>query len=363
MNTRKRSNIFMTVLVTSIIISMAFIGCDSSVGSQSPEVQSTSPTNAATGVSINGTVTATFVSAVDSTSITATTFTVSAGGSDIAGTVTYDVPNKIAIFTPSLNLVNSTEYTATLTTGVMTLDNLPMSQANVWTFTTAAAGVGPTPVNLGTAANYVILAKTGVSTVPNSVITGDVGLSPAATSFATGFSETAATGYATSAQITGNLYAANMADPTPINLTTAVSDMHTAYTDAAGRSLPDFTNLGSGAIGSLTLTPGLYIWTSSVNAASNLTIAGGANDTWIFQVTGDLSVASDVIITLTGGAQAKNIVWQVAGTVNLGARSNTKGIILGETSITLGTGATINGRLLAQTAVALDQATVTNSGL
>jgi hypothetical protein len=363
MNKHKRTRIFLATMLAISIIAMAFIGCDASLTSASPEVKSTFPTNVSTGAAINGTISATFHEPVDSASINTTTFTVSSGGSDIAGIVTYDMPNRKAIFAPSANLGNSTVYTATLTTGVKNLDDVMMSQANVWSFTTAAAGVGPSPVNLRTAGNYAILAKTGVSTIPNSVITGDVGLSPAATSFATGFSETAATGYATSAQITGNLYAANMADPTPINLTTAVSDMHTAYTDAAGRITPDYLDFYSGAIGSRTLAPGLYTWTSSVSAASNVTIEGGANDTWIFQITGDMTVSTGVSIILSGGAQAKNIVWQVAGTVDLQANSVTKGIILGETSITLGTGATINGRLLAQTAVNLDQAIVTNPSM
>jgi hypothetical protein len=214
-------------------------------------------------------------------------------------------------------------------------------------------------VNLGTAGNYVILAKTAITNVPKSAITGDLGLSPAATSYITGFSLTNATGYATSPQVTGKIYAADMVTPTSSNLTTAVLNMQTAYTDAAGRPNPDFLNLGAGNIGGLTLTPGLYKFTSAVVIPTNITISGGPNDVWIFQIAGTLNMSSAVKITLSGGAQAKNIFWQVAGAVTLGTTSHFEGNILGQTGINLQTGASINGRMLAQTAVTLDQNTVT----
>jgi len=221
-------------------------------------------------------------------------------------------------------------------------------------------GTGSEAVNLGTAGDYVILAKSGVSSVPASVITGDVGLSPAAETYLTGFSLTDSTGYATSAQVTGFLYAADMVSPTSSNLTTAVSDMTTAYNDAASRSNPDYLNHGAGEIGSLTLAPGLYKWTSSVTIGSNVTIAGSATDTWVFQISGDLTLANDFDIILSGGAMAKNIFWQVAGETTMGTGSHFEGIVLCMTQISMNTLSSINGRLLAQTRVALDRATVTN---
>jgi len=338
-----------------------FIGCDPVIGTQDPPVVgSTLPTHVSMSVDVNGTITATFNESMDPSTITAATFTVSTGGTDIVGIVTYDVPNKTAIFAPSVLLGYTTEYTATITTGVENLEGIALTEAKVWTFTTAAAGVGPSPVNLRTAANYVILAKSAISTVPASVITGHVGLSPAAESYMTGFSQTDATGYATSGQVTGFLYAADMVSPTSSNLTTAVENMITAYNDAAGRSIPDELNFGAGEIGGESLVPGLYRWTSSVTIGNNVTINGGANDTWIFQIDGDLSISSDFDVFLAGGAQAKNIVWQVAGKVTMGTGSHFEGIVLTQTEITMSTGASINGRLLAQTQVALDQATVTN---
>jgi hypothetical protein len=130
--------------------------------------------------------------------------------------------------------------------------------------------------------------------------------------------------------------------------------MITAYTDAAGRPSPDFTELGTGNIGGKTLAPGLYKWTNNVTLPSDVTISGGANDIWIFQISGNLTMSSSVKITLTGGAQAKNIFWQVAGTTTIGTTAHFEGIILSMTGITFQTGASIKGRALAQTAVVLD---------
>ena len=186
-----------------------------------------------------------------------------------------------------------------------------------------------------------------------------MGLSPAATSFVTGFSITNATGFATSAQVTGKIYAADMVSPTPTNLTTAVNNMVTAYNDAAGRPNPDFTELATGNIGGLTLTEGLYKWTNTVTAPVNLVISGSSTDVWIFQIAGNLTVSSDVKITLSGGAQAKNIFWQVAGNVTIGTGAEFKGVILSQTAITLQTGAKLNGQALAQSAVSLDKNVIT----
>ena len=161
--------------------------------------------------------------------------------------------------------------------------------------------------------------------------------------------------------MTGKVYAADYAPPTPANMTTAVSDMETAFTDAAGRTLPDFTELGAGDISGLTLAPGLYKWGTGVLITSGVTLSGGANDVWIFQIAGNLTVSNGAIVTLSGGAQASNVFWQVAGETTLGTTSDFKGIILCQTLIALNTGAVMNGRALAQTAVTLDANTITEA--
>lgn len=221
-------------------------------------------------------------------------------------------------------------------------------------------------VSLGTAANYAILAKTGVDTVPSSVVTGNVGLSPNARVGLTGWSETydITDTYATSAQVVapGKLYAADLVGgTTSVDLTTAVLNMQTAYTDAAGRTATSAatTNVGAGTITGLTLAPGVYEWGTAVTIPTDLTLNGSATDVWIFKVAGTLDMAAAKNVILSGGALPKNIFWQVSDAVNIGANTHFEGIILGQTTITFGNLASINGRLLAQTAVNLDATTVT----
>jgi hypothetical protein len=191
--------------------------------------------------------------------------------------------------------------------------------------------------------------------VPTSAITGDIGVSPAAATFITGFPLTAdATNrFSTTPQITGRVYAADYAPPTPANMTTSVANMETAYTDAAGRA-PGVTELGAGDIGGRTLNSGVYAWSTGLLIPTNVTLTGSATDVWIFQIAGDLIVSSGVNVILAGNARPENIYWQVAGLVDLGTTSHFEGIILTMTSIAVHTGATVNGRLMAQTAVTLD---------
>ena len=229
--------------------------------------------------------------------------------------------------------------------------------------TPAFAQTSPAPVNLGTAGNFAILAKTGVSTTGTTSIVGDIGASPAAATYITGFGliMDASGTFSTSSLVTGKVYAADYTDPTPTYMTTAVGDMETAYTDAAGRSTPDFTELYGGDVTGQTLTPGLYKWgTGVLVSAGGVTISGSASDVWIFQIAQGLTLANGAIVTLSGGALASNIFWQVAGQVTLGTTAAMKGIILCQTLIEMQTGATLNGRALAQSAVTLDANTVTS---
>ncbi|HMJ91658.1 MAG TPA: ice-binding family protein [Candidatus Acidoferrum sp.] len=220
------------------------------------------------------------------------------------------------------------------------------------------------PVDLGTAGNYVVLAQTGVSTTGAASVKGNIGLSPAATTFFTGFSETLdpAGQFALSPFVDGKLYGADMVIPTPSELTTAIGDMGTAFTDAAGRALPDFTEEGAGNLDGLTLTPGLHKWGTGVTIPIGVTLAGTANDIWIFQIAQNLVVGNGAIVTLSGGAQAKNIFWQVSGQVTIGTTADFQGIILCQTLIALKTGATLHGRALAQTAVTIEGNAITNPG-
>lgn len=215
------------------------------------------------------------------------------------------------------------------------------------------------PVNLGTAGIYAILSKTGISTVPNSVITGNIGVSPIDSTAITGFSLTvdATNEFSGSSQITGKAYAADYASKTPSKLTTSISNMETAYTDAAGRAA-DYTELYTGDISGQTLTAGVYKWGTGVLINAEVTLTGGKDDVFIFQIAKGITQASNTKIILAGGVQAKNIFWQSAQTVSIGTGPHFEGIILGKTNISMGTKASINGRLLAQTAVTLIKSTV-----
>ena len=220
------------------------------------------------------------------------------------------------------------------------------------------AGRGPAPVTKGTAANFRILAQSAISDIPLSAITGEVGLSPAAGTFITGL---------TCAEVNGGagtpVHEASAGGPAPCSfidsaaLTTAIGDKNTALTDANGRAA-DYNELGAGIIGGLNLGPAKYKWTTGIQIPSTLTLTGGANDVWIFQSSGTLSISSGVQIILAGGALPQNIYWAVSSAADLGTTSKFKGTIISATGIDMKTNASINGRLLAGTAVTLDQATV-----
>ena len=214
----------------------------------------------------------------------------------------------------------------------------------------AAPGMaGQAPVNLRSAGNFVILSKSGITDVPASAIVGNIGTSPITGAAITGIG---------CGEVTGTIFTVDAAGPacrvtSPVMLTAAISDMETAYTDAAGRTLPNATELGAGNINGMTIRPGLYKWGTPVLIPHVVTLEGGANDVWIFQIAQTLTVGNGAQVILKGGAQAKNIFWQVAGGTTLGTTANSKGIVLCKTLIAMNTGAVLSGRALAQTAVTL----------
>jgi hypothetical protein len=223
-----------------------------------------------------------------------------------------------------------------------------------------------TTVNLGSAANYAILTKSGVTTTPGTQDTrvyGNIGVSPIAAASVTGFNlVTDSSGqFSKSTLVNGNVYAADYVAPTPATLTTAVLDMQAAYTTANAQA-PGVTELGAGNIDKMTLAPGVYKWSTGVTIPTGVTLdaQGNPNAVWVFQTAGVLSTGANSHVTLTGGAQAQNIYWVVAGNTALGENSAFNGNILDQTNIALDNGATLNGRALAQTAVTLIGNTVTS---
>jgi hypothetical protein len=338
-----------------------------------PTVVLTSPANGATNVAtstniggnLTGTVvTATFNQAMDPATINSslpgalTTFTLKEStGNNVTGTVALNAENTTAAFTPSASaLTPNTRYTATVTTKAKSAGGTAMVNAVVWSFTTRAIPfTAHKPVSLGTAGTFAILTQTGITDVYASAITGDVGTSPI----------TGAALLLSCGEVVGKVYVVDASGPMPcaINdattLTAAIGDMGGAYSNAEGRVLPDFNELGAGEIGGKTLVPGLYKWGTDVLISTDVTLSGGPNDIWIFQVAGEFKQANATRITLAGGALAKNIFWQVADNTTIGTTAHFEGIMLGKTLVAVQTGATANARLFAQTAVTLQMNAIT----
>jgi hypothetical protein len=337
-------------------------------------VRSTNPNNGATNTptSTNGSnnvvtgtaISATFSDAMNPATIdsspagTLLTFTLKdSGGNEVEGTVAMNSTNTVATFTPAESALKTGEsYIATVTTEAQSAGGIAIPDPIEWRFTTGEKPfTGQAPVNLGTAETFAILTKTGITDVYASSVVGDVGTSPIS----------GAALLLKCTEVTGMVYTVDAAGPLPCRttspqlLTTAIGDMGFAYTDAAGRSIPDSTELGAGEIGGLTLVPGLYKWGSGVSISTSVTLSGGPNDVWIFQVAGTLKQASATSVILEGGALAKNIFWQAAGVVSIGTTAHFEGVVLAKTMIAVKTGASANGRLLAQTAITLEQNAIT----
>ena len=279
-------------------------------------------------------MTATFSEAMKASTINTTTFTLTGPGvTPVAGTVTYVVSSDVATFTPNSPLALNTLYTATITTGAQDLAGDPLASDYVWMFTTSTTACIPT-VPLGTACSFGIL---GGSTVTNSgtstFVTGDIGVWPG----------TAITGF-TAENFSGTEHAGDAIAQT------AQGDLTTAYNYAAaqagGAVLPADM---SGA----TLAPGVYKTTSaqpSLGITGNLTLTGNANGVWIFQIVSTLTTAdNNSQVILAGGALSENVFWQVGSSATLGTTTTFAGTIMAQASISLNTGATLNGRALART--------------
>ncbi len=258
--------------------------------------------------------------------------------------------------------INWTENGTIVSTNPIYQFNITANRTLVANYTSLPiSGTGPGAINLGSAIDFATLTKSGISTTGLTKITGNIGVSPAAATSITGFALIRSGTFATSTLVTGNIYAADYDAPTPAKMTTAVADMETAFTTANGLTTPaPIVGIHNGDISGKSLAPGLYKWATGVMVSSaGVTLNGGPNDTWVFQIAQDLTISNSAKITLTGGAQAKNIFWVVSGQATLGTNSDLSGVILSKTLISLNTGAKVTGRLFAQTAVTLNAATVT----
>jgi len=352
------------IWILAFLLAVVTAGCsdpDSSTGgpgspTSGPTVTSVTPPNGSTVVCPNvAIITATFSKAMNPATINTSTFTLkTASGTSVSGTVAYNSSTNVATFTPpAASLTASTPFTATITTGAMDEFGNALAANFSWTFTTSAPCLLPPPSGLQTSCNFGILGATpSVSNTGNSTVTGSVGIWPAAS--VTGFPP---------GTLTGNGGVPNAGDAVAMQ---AQSDLTTAYNNAAG--LPSPPPVLTGDIGGRTLPPGVYKATTTLGITGILTLDGSTNPNgvWVFQVGSALTTAAGGVgtpasqVILTGGAQAHNVFWVIGSSATLGTYSVFVGTIMAQASITLGTGASLNGRALARTgAVTLNDNAVT----
>lgn len=315
-----------------------------------PTVTARNPDTGATAVAINRSVKATFSEAMDSSTITPARFTLTGPAGGVAGSVAYDAANAIATFRPSSNLSPTTQYTATLASGLADLAGNTLLADVAWSFTTgSAAAFGPEMVNLGSAGDFAVLSFNTVTNVDSvgTTVTGDLGIYPG--SALTGFPPGVVNG------------ATHLGDP---QAKEAQDDLLAAYNDGAGRlnaaTLP-------GNLGGLTFAPGLYTNASSVllsgsGPGNNVTLdaQGDSTAVFIFQIGSTLTTAPGSQVILSGGAKAANIFWCVGTSATVDTTTIFKGNILAASAVTLNTGASLEGRAFGMNAaVSLDSNAVT----
>jgi len=301
-----------------------------------PTISTTVPADGAGSVSLTSGISATFSKAMDPATINAATFQVTKapGATTVTGKVTFDTTTDTATFTSANPLTANSNYNATITTGASDLEGNALAAPAQWTFGTGTTP-GLLPIDLGAATNFAVFAGATVTNVPGpaTVVTGDIGLSPGTS--VTGFS---------AANVNGTIQIANSpADG-------ALTSLAAAYMAAAGLSGP--TTIGENLKGQR-LFPGLYISnaTSFEITGGNLILdaQGDPNSVWVFQIPGSTLTltAPSCNVVLQNGAQASRVFWQVGSSATIGAGCVLQGSILADTSITLSTGAMVNGRALA----------------
>ena len=309
----------------------------------------------------NKNITANFT-AIPANQYTLTVNAVNGSVAKVANQPTYTSGSTVVLTATAAAGYTFSSWSGDATGSVNPLTVTMNANKNITANFTPLAAVGPTAVNLGTAGDFAILTKSGISTTGVTSITGDIGVSPAAATAMTGFGLIMDTNGQSSHTpiVIGKAYASDYAAPTPAKMTTAVSDMETAFTTANGLTTPaPIVDLYAGDISGRILPPGLYKWSTGVLVTSaGVTLTGGPNDTWVFQIAQNLTINNNAKITLLGGAQAKNIFWVVSGQSTIGSNANVSGNILSKTLVSMNTGSRLTGRLLAQTAVTLNASTV-----
>jgi hypothetical protein len=333
------------------------------------EIGPTNPANEQKDVSVNRGVSALFSEALDPNSLSSDSFIVKTTDNErAAGVITY--ANQLVTFVPTGYLIENTEYQATLSTAIRDLAGLSLAETYSWSFTTGIiVAKGPAPVALRTAEDFTILAKAGITNTGLHVtqITGNIGASPISPTFMNDVYCTEMIG--TESLIYGvNIFysggdggtACSRGDAlAKTKVDVAILDFGVAYTDAAGRASPEYSEFGAGILGGQTLVPGLYKWGTNVVINDDITLDGSHKDVWIFQISGNMALSGKTSVLLTGGALAKNVFWQLTENVALGENAHLVGVVLAKTHIALWPSASVEGRVFSQTQVTLQDNIVT----
>ena len=308
-----------------------------------PTVILTDPADQDASVPLNQNVTATFSEAMNSATISTTTFTIMEGLNPVSGVVSYAA--NTATFNPNSDFVAGKTYTAKVTNGVQNVGGTNMASDYVWSFTIPTTAIVPF-VDLKFAGRFGILSGVGVSNNAGaSVINNlDVGIYPGARSSVTGFPPATI--------VNGNIYAADDGGATAAMLNQAKLDLVAAYLFVEGATSPAPATV-SGDQGGKTLAPGIYKSTSTLliqNGDLTLDAQGNPNAVFIFQVASAFTTVGGAggSIILSGGAQAKNIYWQTGSSATIGTYTNFYGNVLALQSITMGAYSNAVGRMLAQ---------------
>lgn len=323
--------------------------------SLAPIVVTVSPVDLAITVPTNSAVHATFNKDMDPLTISSATFTLQTSGPPlglpaVTGVVTYNSLTKIATFTPTADLAINTKYTATITTGAKDLAGLALASNKVWSFTTAGVIVPPLDSHLGSAGTFGLMATAAITSTGNSVINGDVSLEPG----------TSMTGFPP-AVVNGTIHVNDTVSAQ------ARADLLIAYNYYKGLppgAGPNAFSAGAdpGALFPGGVPPGVYTSGSTIIATTPMVLdaGGNANAVWVFQIGSSLTTGANV--TLTGGAQAKNVYWVPTLDATIGIGTVFNGTIVSGRDVTAVTGAKIEGRILAGATlagtIALQNATV-----
>jgi len=352
MRTLKVSKIWISAFLLAVVTA----GCgdsDKSTGGATspltpPTVGAVAPLNASTGICSNAVVTAAFSKPMNRATIMspATTFTLAGPGTtNVPGNVTYDMNTNTATFTPMNPLGLNIQYTATISTGAQDQFGNGLATNKVWSFTTSATSCNATPPP-GVCGFGILASSTVTNTGPTIITGGDLGLSPG----------TSVTGFPPGVLVAPAVM--HVADPTAAQ---AQLDLTAAYNYAAGIVLPAPQVL-AGDLTGLTLAEGTYKTSSStgiLTVGGILTLTGNSSSVFVFQIGSTLTTLSTTQVVLTGGVLPSNVFWQVGSSATLGTNSIFVGNIMALASITLNTGATLQGRALARNgAVTLDDNTI-----